>query len=308
MSLLARHDFSSPEEMSASISGADVEFLALGRSRYRSSLTAFQLRHFRIQSVQDSPHCARGHVAGDIAMLLFMLEPGASARVNSERIEFSDVAILGAGADLRTSLAAPVGWATIALPLALAETIGEAGAPVPGRIGVVRNLLRRTPQLLDVLRSIIGTAERAPELLAMPAAAEAMSDSLQAQVRRALLGGVFRDRVPRAVRGRMRTARLLDEYLAADPWTPVSTMRLCGALGVSERSLRDAIAAVQGVSVHTYLRLRRLEGARAALLGEPEGPGRLKKVALTCGFLHLGRFAEAYSRRFGELPSATRAR
>jgi transcriptional regulator GlxA family with amidase domain len=32
---------------------------------------------------------------------------------------------------------------------------------------------------------------------------------------------------------------------------------------------------------------------------------RIADIALNCGFTHLGRFAIAYSEKFGELPSET---
>jgi transcriptional regulator GlxA family with amidase domain len=55
-----------------------------------------------------------------------------------------------------------------------------------------------------------------------------------------------------------------------------------------------------------YLKTIRLEKAHAALQsGDVEGNAGVTKVALDTGFAHLGRFAQDYRTRFGELPSAT---
>ena len=58
------------------------------------------------------------------------------------------------------------------------------------------------------------------------------------------------------------------------------------------------------MSPTAYVTLRRLEGARRSL-EEPDAETSVTKVAVACGFFHLGRFAEAYRSRYGETPSRT---
>jgi transcriptional regulator GlxA family with amidase domain len=48
----------------------------------------------------------------------------------------------------------------------------------------------------------------------------------------------------------------------------------------------------------------RLERAHAEL-ESPDAPASVTGVALKWGFVHLGRFAQDYRRRFGRLPSET---
>jgi AraC-like DNA-binding protein len=50
------------------------------------------------------------------------------------------------------------------------------------------------------------------------------------------------------------------------------------------------------------MRQRKLERVHAEL---QLATARSTEVALNHGFLHLGRFSEAYRKRFGELPSQT---
>jgi transcriptional regulator GlxA family with amidase domain len=54
----------------------------------------------------------------------------------------------------------------------------------------------------------------------------------------------------------------------------------------------------------SLLRRTRLLEARAELEAAPPG-ATVTRVALDCGFTHLGRFSQEYVRRFGERPSET---
>ena len=80
---------------------------------------------------------------------------------------------------------------------------------------------------------------------------------------------------------------------------------LARAAGVSERTLHTHVTRAHGVHPMAWLRLQRLDAARAQLRS-----GRAQsvaEVAQRCGFAHLGRFSAYYRERFGELPSATLA-
>jgi AraC family ethanolamine operon transcriptional activator len=51
----------------------------------------------------------------------------------------------------------------------------------------------------------------------------------------------------------------------------------------------------------------RLHRARQALRSGSLLPGRIRDVAVDCGFWHLGLFAKNYKEMFGESPSQTPA-
>jgi AraC family ethanolamine operon transcriptional activator len=85
----------------------------------------------------------------------------------------------------------------------------------------------------------------------------------------------------------------------------VSIARLSRAVGVSERTLRNAFHEVHGLSPKQYLIRHHLEAAHDALLRAHGTRGAVTYVATECGFFELGRFAGAYRQLFGELPSAT---
>lgn len=86
-----------------------------------------------------------------------------------------------------------------------------------------------------------------------------------------------------------------------EPW---SVGRLARTLGLSSRTLYRAVRREFGASPMSLLREARLAEARFTLEA-PEPGTTVTSIALDCGFTHLGRFASAYQKRFGELPSDT---
>ena len=85
----------------------------------------------------------------------------------------------------------------------------------------------------------------------------------------------------------------------------VSVNDLCIECGVSRRTLFAAFLSCHGEGPMTWLRERGMEAARGALLNPSRGGIRVADVAPEYGFTHVGDFAGAYRRQFGEAPSQT---
>ena len=95
----------------------------------------------------------------------------------------------------------------------------------------------------------------------------------------------------------------MEAVLAQDPAAAPNLATLAKAAGVSPRSLQRHFAQVLGLAPHAVVQRRRLAAARQTLLS-----GEVSSVldaALRHGFDHPGRFAIAYTRTFGQRPSAT---
>lgn len=110
-----------------------------------------------------------------------------------------------------------------------------------------------------------------------------------------------------------RTLReLLVAYLEQEVWSSrrgrMTVPEACRRLGISSRCLRALFQAAGYPSPGAHLRNCRLEWVREALIANPFRRSPVKSAALRFGFRHLGRFAEDYRVRFGELPSETVAR
>jgi AraC-like DNA-binding protein len=79
---------------------------------------------------------------------------------------------------------------------------------------------------------------------------------------------------------------------------------IAAAAGVPTRTLHDGFRRFRDYSPIEYLATVRLDWARQRL-ARADDATLVVHVALDCGFAHLGRFASAYRKRFGESPSAT---
>jgi AraC-like DNA-binding protein len=96
------------------------------------------------------------------------------------------------------------------------------------------------------------------------------------------------------------------DYIESHAADPISVSDVAHAVGTSVRRLQESFRRHAGVTPMTYLRDVRLDRAdRALRSADPSGAVTVTEVALKWGFGHLPRFAAAYRRRFGRLPSET---
>jgi len=113
-----------------------------------------------------------------------------------------------------------------------------------------------------------------------------------------------------AFAGASRPRRALDplcDYLLAHLGERITLTDMERISGVSSRGLQYAFLQRFGCSPLQWLRSARLEHARRQLVSQ--GPTvNITQLAMACGFTKPSDFAEQYRRRFGELPSQTRAR
>jgi AraC family ethanolamine operon transcriptional activator len=105
----------------------------------------------------------------------------------------------------------------------------------------------------------------------------------------------------------LRLVRQIDEFVQFRPGAAIYTADLTQALGSSGYRIGAAVRAIHGMSLHRYLRLRRLWAVRGLLLAGSPGM-TVKSAALANGFWHMGELSCLYKGVFGESPSATLAR
>lgn len=111
----------------------------------------------------------------------------------------------------------------------------------------------------------------------------------------------------RSVGPRSAIVRAALEYLHAHAGEPITVQHVAEAVHISPRGLHAAFVHETGRSPSEHLRALRLEGVRDELRFAPP-VDTIAVIARRWGFVHLPRFAEAYERAFGELPSETRGR
>ncbi|MGH6626198.1 MAG: AraC family transcriptional regulator [Burkholderiaceae bacterium] len=101
-----------------------------------------------------------------------------------------------------------------------------------------------------------------------------------------------------------RAVKRAKEYIAANLREAVSVNDIAAASGLCVRSLQATFRQHTGQSPMVFLREQRLQAVHAQLAQAAPGT-TVTEVALQYGFCHLGRFAQSYSKKFGQTPHAT---
>jgi AraC-like DNA-binding protein len=102
--------------------------------------------------------------------------------------------------------------------------------------------------------------------------------------------------------------RRAEAYIEAHFAEPLSLAEIAAQAGVSARSLQNGFQAFRNTTPMAFLRSIRLQRVHRALLAADPSAARITDIALACGFNHMGEFATAYRRAFGETPRQTLAR
>jgi AraC family ethanolamine operon transcriptional activator len=159
------------------------------------------------------------------------------------------------------------------------------------------------PVLRSVTRDVFTLASR-PDVLAAPHMIENLEESLLQAVDRVMQA------VPEVAGRRsnltqyLTLVRKLDEYLAFNASRTLYSADIASELGVSVRTLHNAVTSIRGMSLHRYVRLKRLWNVRQQLvLGSSVTV--IKSIALANGFWHMGEFGSLYRTTFGETPQQT---
>jgi AraC-like DNA-binding protein len=158
-------------------------------------------------------------------------------------------------------------------------------------------------RLRRVVREVMAAASEPVEAADLPLKARAMKESLLAAVDHALedVVSVRWTLRPNDERN-FRIFRQISALLSDDLSQPIYSDEIARKLGLSVRTMHDIVRRYRGMSLHRYLRLRRLWLVRRRLLA---GADSVKAVALAFGFWHLSDFSRSYRDQFGETPSQT---
>ncbi|MBR0687110.1 helix-turn-helix transcriptional regulator [Bradyrhizobium manausense] len=157
--------------------------------------------------------------------------------------------------------------------------------------------------LRNVVSEVLAAASEPIDPAEVPLKAAAMKESLLGAV-----DAAFANVVPARWTLRPNDERQFKLFrdiralLADDLAQPIYSEEIARKLGLSVRTLHDVVRRYRGMSLHRYLRLRRLWLVRRRLLA---GADSVKAVALAFGFWHLSDFSRSYRDQFGETPSET---
>jgi AraC family transcriptional regulator, ethanolamine operon transcriptional activator len=170
-------------------------------------------------------------------------------------------------------------------------------------------LIMTLPDKCEALRAMVGDvlmlASHSPDTFAQPNVIESIEESILQAADLAMTAATPASEGKRLSLGHyLALVRKLDEFVAANAGKTVYSADLARQLGVSVRTLHNAVVAIRGMSMHRYMRLRRLWNVRQQLV-RGSSPQSIKAVALVNGFWHMGEFTSLYRDLFGETPQQT---
>ncbi|MGY1751842.1 helix-turn-helix transcriptional regulator [Blastococcus sp. SYSU D01042] len=109
-----------------------------------------------------------------------------------------------------------------------------------------------------------------------------------------------------AGRGLPATVRRAVEFIDVHAHEPLTLDDIARGAGVGARALQEAFRRHRGTTPMAYLRETRLERAHRELqAADPARGATVAEVAARWGFLHRGRFADAYQQAYGRYPQQT---
>jgi AraC-like DNA-binding protein len=281
------------------------------RGTFHASMGYLKLNDVNISTGStSSPVTVIGKVP-DSHVFTFGATPGSPRRISGRDVPDNHLIHLRPKDTLFASSPTPEArrFSGIAIPYEILATSGPTMMGVDPRVPLNDNALFAAPSgaLPDLVTRIdeaIAMATASPSIAFEPAVVRALSGSLIAALIRCLTAGrPLPDTAP--LHRRRRIARKLIELMDDRPEDMLSMTHVCDALGVPERTLNLLCREFFGISAMRYVRGRRMDHVRRLLLTADPAHASITAFATQFGFWDLGRFAEAYRDRYGELPSHT---
>ena len=219
-----------------------------------------------------------------------------------------DVVTVGAGHRTYVRSAGRSHWGTLLLPTRLlanqAQLLTGNAIAVPAGVSHWRPCPKARRHLIQLQTSAARVAQRRVEMIATYQAArtleEELIDATIACLSKAPIK-ISNDTTDRHT----NIMRQFEDLLQAHPEKAFTTAELCEALDVSGRTLRTCCSNYLGMGPNEYIHLRRLHIIRRVLRSAYAAPASVAELAEQYGFSEAGRFAGAYRKHFGELPSVT---
>lgn len=271
--------------------------------RISAQQTILNLPGCGINYMKSFPRILDARLASGCTAVMFTMDRGETIRVNGNHKDDGDKILIAHGG-ARYHVVEPVErrHATIVFSPEIADRgwpeVDPHAQILPTSLSALGWLRMLVTEIFAVSRTFDGSEAKQ--------AAHAIKQSVLAGI-----DAAFADMVAPPWLARVNSVRQvrifqnIQDILAAGIGAPVYSDELARQVGVSVRTVQDTVLRYTGMSLHRYLRLRRLWLVRQRLR---EGTHSVKACALAFGFWHLGDFARSYRAEFGETPSQTVAR
>jgi AraC family ethanolamine operon transcriptional activator len=293
--------FSDIDEFRFAVRKFSVDFTPLARkiSVWQSILN---LADFDITVVQSFPRIADIQLAANCTAICLTMDDDDLVRFNGVDVGRAYVGIGYGGSSF--SIAEKTGARLASINFT--PEIHDRGWPEAGRhFSIFLTTISAHQKLRLLVSEVLKFAAESPDVLLVPKTMAAVRETLLLAFDQVFAGTNQPGRPRRSLHSAsafatfQKVESLLLEYLKS----PVYSDALANAAGISVRTLQDVILQYRGMSLHRYLRLKRLWLVRKRLL--LADPISVKACALEYGFWHMGEFSRSYQNHFGETPSQT---
>lgn len=294
--------FDDIDEFRSSVRDLSVDFTPLVRA-ISAEQAILSLPGCGVNFTKSFPRIIDAQLAPNCTAVAFSMDDGVPIRFNGVERDDSVITIGGGGAIYSSVETTPRQYVSIIFR----PEITNRGWPQTGANFHLFEASR--PTYLQLRALVWRLFAVASEIAGMPdgaGVAAAMRESLLAAIDSAVA-----EIVPARWSNQANTSRQIkifrdmEETLSSHVGDVIYSEELAAHIGVSVRTMHDAVQRYRGMSLHRYLRLRRLWLVRRRLVAGAES---VKAAALAYGFWHLSDFAQAYREQFGESPSETLAR
>jgi AraC-like DNA-binding protein len=294
--------FADVDEFRSSVRQLEVVFTPLVR-KISAEQIILNLPGCDVNFTKSFPRIIDAQLRPDCTAIGFTMDDGAPIRFNGVEEERSAIVIGTGGAFCTQVETAPRQYASLIFTPAVKDRDWVQPAPTFQIHETSTSAHHRLRRL--VLRVLAAASEFADDVEA-GLLADAMRESLFAAVDMAFAEAANTPWTSRSnASTKFKVFRDAEAAVAGRYDSPIYSSELAQQVGVSVRTLHDAILQYRGMSLHRYLRLRRLWLVRQRLLA---GTHSVKAAALAYGFWHLSDFSQNYLLQFGESPSVTLAR
>ena len=300
--------FDDPLQYQAAIRAGDWEIYPTKKGKFRGELTQVTLNQVWMQTCHhELPQVQAGAVTPNRKVVGFLTETRQpTVHYRGEEFSANDVIINTDVMHLRSEGACRYGGMSLPQDGFDAACLAMAGGEFEQLS--FKSVVRPNPELMRQLRSlqksVCQIAKTSPELLVSPEVVRAFEQNSVYLMVRCLTEGSI-STMSAGIQRYEAIVKRFEEYLEANPNTPLYLTDICAAIGAVERTMRAACEKHLGMGPIRYLALRRMHLVRGALVRADSSTATVTEIANDHGFWELGRFAVAYRTLFGEPPSVT---
>jgi len=294
--------FSDIDQFRSAVRALNVDFTPLVRTISTEQII-LNLGGCDLNVTRSFPRIIDAQLLPDCTAVGFTLDDGIPIRFNGVDRDKSVIVIGTSGAAYTAVERVPRRYASVVFTPAVQ---GRGWPQATANFNMFETSPTGQNRLRELVIQILTAAPQFGDTVNVRQTAAAIKESLLA-----CIDGVFADIVPTKWASHANSTRQFRIFqdvravLAGSIGQPIYSEELAGQVGISVRSMHDAILRYRGMSLHRYLRLRRLWLVRQQLLAGAES---VKATALAFGFWHLGDFSGSYRLQFGETPSQTLAK